>query len=384
MAGTYPRILRPPKQSFFLFGARGTGKTTWAGIHFADARRFDLLDESAYLELSANPDVFAGELRTLARGSWVVVDEIQRIPSLLNQVHRFIEERRLRFVLLGSSARKLKTAGTNLLAGRALLKEMYPLVPEELGRDFELEAVLRAGSIPVIITASDRAAALDAYVRLYLREEIRAEALVRNLPGFLRFLPVAGLMHGQVVNISGIARDAGVSRTTVAGYVEILEETLLATRLPAFEARIRVRERKHPKLFWLDPGLARAVKRQLGPTAAEERGPLLEGWLLSVMRAYSQTRELYEEIGYWSPAEGGVEVDFVLRRGRDLIAIEVKAAYRFSESLLRGLRAIADLPRVARRVLAYGGRRALRTSDGIDVWPIERVAQAIASNELWP
>ena len=292
------RIARPPRGSFFLFGVRGVGKSTWARERLQTAHRFDLLDEGLFQSLLADPSLFAGELRRLRRGSWVVVDEVQRLPNLLNEVHRSIEERGLRFALLGSSARKLKTAGTNLLAGRALWKTMYPLVPEELGPAFDLDDTLRFGTIPLVWTADDRAKTLEAYVQLFLREEIRAEALVRNLPGFVRFLPIAALFHGQVINVSSIARDAGTARTTVSDYLEILEDTLLARRLPAFAARLRVRERKHPKLYWVDPGLVRAVKKQLGPLAVEERGPLLEGWVHTLLRAYAEERELFDEIFY--------------------------------------------------------------------------------------
>ena len=185
----YPRITTPPDSSFFLFGPRGVGKSTWAKYRLEGAHRFDLLDETLYQDLVASPSLFAAELRSLDEGSWVVVDEVQRIPALLNEVHRHIEEYQLRFALLGSSARKLKTAGTNLLAGRAIKKKMFPLVPEELGADFSLEAVLQSGSLPLIWNANDKRSALEAYVQMYLKEEIRAEALVRNLPGFVRFLP---------------------------------------------------------------------------------------------------------------------------------------------------------------------------------------------------
>jgi predicted AAA+ superfamily ATPase len=204
-----------------------------------DARRFDLLDDAVHQDLLAQPSLFADAVRPLPRGSWVIEDEVQRVPSLLNEVHRAIEDRKLRFALLGSSARKLKTSGTNLLAGRALWKTLHPLVPEEMGAEHNLEKVLRFGSIPVVWCASEPEAVLRSYVQLYLREEIRAEALVRNLPGFARFLPVAALFHGQTVNAAAIARDAAAARTTVNGYLEILEDTLVAFRLPACEARLR-------------------------------------------------------------------------------------------------------------------------------------------------
>jgi predicted AAA+ superfamily ATPase len=380
-----PRIVRPPAGSFFLFGARGVGKSTWAKATFPEAHRFDLLDEGLYQSLLEDPSVFGHELRALKPGSRVVVDEVQRVPGLLNEVHRAIEDLDLRFALLGSSARRLKTAGTNLLAGRAVWKTLYPFVPEELGPAFDLGAVLRFGSIPLVLASKDPTAALQAYVQLYLREEIRAEALVRNLPGFVRFLPIAALFHGQIVNVSGIARDSGTARATVAGYLEILEDTLLARRLPAFEARLRVRERKHPKLYWLDPGLVRAVKKQLGPVAAEERGPLVEGWVHMLLRAYGEEGGLFDELAYWAPTEArSVEVDFLLQRGGEFLALEVKAQRRFSPEQLTGLKAIGDLPGLVRRVLVYNGQRRLRMPEGIEVWPVEGFLAALREGSLWP
>jgi predicted AAA+ superfamily ATPase len=166
-------------------------------------------------------------------GQWIWVDEIQRLPNLLNEVHRFIEDRRQRFILTGSSARKLRRTGVNLLAGRALTQTMYPLLPAELGRDFDLDAVLRFGSLAIVWDADSKREVLEAYVQTYLKEEIQAEALARNVAGFSRFLPVAALFHGQALNASALARDAGVFRMTVSGYLDILEDTLLAFRLPA-------------------------------------------------------------------------------------------------------------------------------------------------------
>ncbi len=380
-----PRITVAPKGSFFLFGARGVGKSTWARETFPGAHRFDLLDEGLFQSFLSDPALFGAELRTLEPGSWVVVDEVQRIPGLLNEVHRAIEELRLRFALLGSSARKLKTAGTNLLAGRALWRTMYPFVPQELGAAFDLESTLQFGSIPLVVASEDRGATLAAYFQLYIREEIRGEALVRNLPGFVRFLPIAALAHGQVVNVAGIARDSGTARTTVQGYLEILEDTLLAWRLAAFETRLRVRERKHPKLYWLDPGLVRAVKKQVGTVSSEEAGSLFEGWIHTLLRAYGGTGTLFDEIAYWSPAEArSVEVDFLLQRGGEHLALEVKAGARFTPAWLSGLTAIGDLPRLARRILVYTGTRELRTPEGIEVWPLDKLLTALADGTLWP
>lgn len=383
--GFHPRIASVPASSFFLFGVRGVGKSTWARHRFPDAPRVDLLDEALYQSLLADPSSFADQLRALSGGTRVVVDEVQRLPSLLNEVHRFIEERDLKFALLGSSARKLKTAGTNLLAGRALWKTMFPFVPDELGDDFDLERILRYGSVPLVWQSDEPDETLAAYVRLYLSEEVKAEALVRNLPAFARFLPLAALLHGQRVNVSGLARDAGAARTTISGYLDILEDTLMATRLPGYEARLRVRERKQPKLYWVDPGIVRAVKKQLGPVAAEERGTLFEGWVFTLLRAYAEERDLYDDIHYWAPTQARhTEVDFLLERGSEMVAMEVKSSRRFRGDSLSGLEAIGELDAVVRRVLVYQGTRTLRTEAGIDVWPLPRLLEALATETLWP
>ena len=380
----YKRLTHVPDRSFFLLGLRGVGKSTWAREKLPDALRIDLLDEALFTDLLADPSLFAHMLSGTGRGDWVVVDEVQRVPSLLNEVHRLIEERGVRFALLGSSARKLKTAGTNLLAGRALRKAMHPLTPAELGADFNLDDALRFGTIPLVWTAQDRREVLQSYTQLYLREEIRAEAAVRNLSGFVRFLPIAALMHAQALNVSGLARDAGISRATVEGYIEILEDTLLAVRLPAIEAKLRVRERRRPKLYWTDPGLVRAVKRQLGPVIAEERGALLEGWVLGLLRAHNEHQRLYDDIGYWAATESSAEVDFVLARDRQHLVIEVKAAERYNTAMLRGLRAVDEMPGLVRRILVYRGQRVFKTEEGIEVWPLEHLHQALSTRTLWP
>jgi predicted AAA+ superfamily ATPase len=366
-------------------GPRGAGKSTWLRGVFPAAHRIDLLDEALYQSYLGDAGRFAAELRAVAPGSTVVVDEVQRLPSLLNEVHRHLEERRLRFVLCGSSARKLKTAGTNLLAGRAVQRQLHPFLPEELGGDFDLEAALRWGTLPVVWTAEDRADALSAYAQLYLKQEVQAEALVRNLPGFARFLPVAALFHGQVVNVSGIARDAGTARTTVAAYLEILEDTLLAFRLPAYEARLRVRERRHPKLYWADPGLPRAMRRESGPPGAEERGHLFEGWVAGLLRAYRDYRSLFDDWGYWAAGNGSsVEVDFVLRRGRQLVAVEVRSGEKVFGADLRGLRAVTDLPGVERRMVVFRGERRQTTADGIQILPVAAFLAELEGSKLFP
>jgi predicted AAA+ superfamily ATPase len=374
----YPRLLPPPRSSFFLFGARGTGKSTWLRRHFPQARYVDLLDERRYQRLLADAGLFHDELSVLPAGSWVAVDEVQRLPSLLNEVHRLIEERRLKFALSGSSARKLRRAGVNLLAGRALRRAMYPLTPAEMGEDFDLDRALRFGTLPLVIRAEEPGETLEAYVRMYLREEIQAEALVRNLPGFSRFLPVAALFHGQVLNLAAVARDAGVTRPTVQGFFEVLEDTLLARRLPAFEGRLRVRERKHPKLYWVDPGIVRAARGHLHPPGSEEMGSLLEGLVHMLLAFQQDTFGEIDELAYWAPAESPrTEVDFVVRRGSEITAIEVKATGRLRGDDLRGLQAIGGLRGLGRRLLVYLGREKLQR-EGIEVLPFGTFAEELS------
>ena len=378
------RILEPPKGSFFLFGPRGTGKSTWLATTFPQAHTINLLDEARYQSYLADVGLFASELRALAPETFVVVDEVQRLPVLLNEVHRHIEEHGFRFALCGSSARKLKRGDTNLLAGRAVRRFMHPFLPEELGDAFDLDKTLRWGTLPVVWGAAGKRDALEAYVQMYLREEIQAEALVRNLPGFARFLPVAALFHGQVLNVSGLARDAGVARTTVVGYLSILEDTLLTFSLRPFEGRLRVRERRHPKLYWVDPGLPRALKKQFGPPTLEERGSLFEGWIACLLRAYHDYRDLFDDWFYWAASESSrVEVDFLLRKRESFVAVEVKASAVFSQGLVRGLRAIEGLEGLTRRILVYLGDLRLETADGIQVLPLRDFLQEVEGGGLF-
>ena len=378
------RICNAPEQSFFLLGPRGTGKSTWLRAAFPDAHVIDLLSEEIYQRLLANPGHFAAELRSVPDGRWVVVDEVQRLPNLLNEVHRFIEEKRLQFVLCGSSARRLKRAGVNLLAGRALHRSMHPFVPEEIGSRFNLEEALQFGLLPIVWDSTTKAETLSAYARLYLKEEIQAEALVRNLPGFARFLPLAALFHGQMLNVSNMAREAGVARTTAIGYLEILEETLLCFRLPAYEARLRVRERKLPKWYWCDPGLARVMKRTTASPAPEERGALFEGMVAQLIRAYKDYRFICDDMYYWAPSgRSGIEVDFLLVRGANLIAIEAKSGNAFRDDWCKGLRAVAQLEGLKRSIVVYPEGPVMKTRDGIDAMSFRRFAEELASNDLW-
>lgn len=376
------RFLKPPSKSFFLFGARGTGKSTWLRTHFKNEKYINLLDEAKYQTLLAEPGLFYEELKALKPKSWVLVDEVQRLPPLLNEVHRLIEEQSLSFALTGSSARKLRRSGVNLLAGRAVRREMFPLTPMELGGDFKLGDALTFGTLPLVYFADDRKDTLTHYVQMYLKEEIQAEAIVQNLSGFSRFLPIAALFHGQVLNLSNIARDAEVKRPTAQGFFEILEDTLLAKRLPALETKLRVRERKHPKFYFIDAGVARAARKNLHPISDPEKGPLLEGLVFMMLCFQKEIHREIDAISYWSPAEAKLtEVDFVVQKNRELIAIEVKATARLRPEHFLGLTEIKALKQVRRRVLVYLGSEK-RIHDGIEILPFDTFVAELLKKKI--
>ena len=220
----YSRLIQPPKdKSFFLFGPRGTGKTTWVKSHFKKALYLDLLEAEIFNDLLANPQRLEHFIRK-GFNDWIVIDEVQRVPELLNEIHRLIEKKKHRFILTGSSARKLRSRGSNLLAGRALHYSMYPLTASELGKDFQLEHSLKFGQLPSVYIENDPKKYLESYVKTYLEQEIRQEGLTRNLGAFSRFMEAASFSQGSVLNISSVARECAVERKVVESYFTILED----------------------------------------------------------------------------------------------------------------------------------------------------------------
>jgi len=325
----FTRLLELPERSFFLFGPRGTGKTTWLRQVLPEALWFDLLRTATFLQLSHHPNEFRQQVEVLPRGGWIVVDEVQRLPALLNEVHAIIADHpgKYRFALSGSSARKLKRMDINLLAGRAINRQFFPLTAAEMNFDFNIDEVLRFGLLPQIRSDSKFATdSLDAYVSNYLREEVQQEALVRRLDSFARFLQVAALMSGQIANVAGIARDASVSRPTVQGYFEALTDTLIGFWLPAWRKQAKVKEVASPKFYLFDTGVARALAGRLRePLDGMERGFLLETWILHELRAAIAFRNTGGELSYWRTPSGS-EVDFIWTRARKAIGIEVKSS----------------------------------------------------------
>jgi len=377
MAVAFPRDIQAPgKESFFLLGPRGTGKSTWLREAFPAAYTIDLLDYAVYGELLAHPD----RLESLIAASGariVVIDEVQRLPVLLDEVHRLIEKRRLRFVLTGSSARKLRRGGANLLAGRARTRTMHPLTAHELGRAFDLKHSLRYGQLPTVYTADDPGPYLKSYVGTYLREEVQAEALTRNLDAFTRFLVAASFSQASALSISPIARDLGIARKTVESHFDLLEDLLLAVRIPVFTRRARRAMTTHPKLFFFDAGVYRAL-RPKGPldTVEEIDGAALETLVMQELRAVNANLDLGYEMYYWHTRDH-VEVDFVLYGERGLVAIEVKRSGFYREGDLAHLRLLRQDYPAARCYLFYGGTRAYDV-DGIRVLPVTKALPDLA------
>lgn len=359
------KFLHPPARHFFLFGPRGTGKRTWLRRALPRAAWIDLLTPAEHRLYAARPE----RLRELAAaqpaGSDIVIDEIQRVPELLTVVHQLMEEPQSpRFALAGSSARKLKRTGVDLLAGRAVVRVMHPFMAAELGSRFDLDAALARGLLPLVWDAPDPADALSAYAGLCAQQEVQSEGLVRDIGAFHRFLEAISFSQAAVLNVNEVARECAVGRKTVEGFVGILEDLLLAFRLPVFARRARRRVTAHPKFFLVDAGLFRAL-RLAGPLdrPEEARGAALEGLVAQHLRAWKDYSRSAAKLHFWR-TRAGSEVDFVLSGPDDLWALEVKHANRIRPADLRSLKAFREDYPEARARLAYLGAER-RVIDGI-------------------
>jgi uncharacterized protein len=369
----FTRVLQLPltqRHSIFLFGPRGTGKTSWLKTNLPDSLYFDLLHFPTYSLLQGNPSNL-DSLIPKDYDNWVIIDEVQRVPELLNEVHRLIEGRKLRFILTGSSARSLRKKGVNLLAGRALTYHMHPLIIQELGDNFDREKVLAYGLLPSVINNPDPRKYLEGYVKTYLREEVQQEGLTRNIAGFSRFLEVASFSQGNVLNYSEIARELSINRLTVADYFQILEDLLLATRIDVFTKRAKRKTIAHQKFYFFDTGVYK-ILRPMGPldTKEESDGAALETVFFQSLSAINHYFELGYSIYYWRTLAGN-EVDFVIYGPRGLHAFEIKRASHVSNKFFSGLTSFAQDYPEAQLHLIYLGEHA-QYHGNINVRPFEQ------------
>ena len=370
-------------ETFFLWGPRQAGKSTLLRQSYPDAHRVDLLQSEVFRRYLEHPEYLRQELAAAPApaGRQIIIDEIQKVPPLLDEVHWMIENRGLHFALCGSSARKVRRGAANLLGGRAVRYELRGLTAGELGTTFDLNRMLNHGYLPRIYQAARPRRLLDAYVADYLREEVAAEGLVRNLPAFSGFLDAAALSDGEMVNFSNVARECGVSSPTAKAYFEILVDTLLGRWLSAYRRRRKRRVIGAPKFYFADVGVVNRLTRrgELAP-GAQLYGKAFENWVHHELSACIEYQEWDLELTYWR-LPSGVEVDFVL--GDMEVAIEAKASARITRDHLRGLRTLVEEhPGVRRRIVVCLEPGARRTEDGIDILPATEFLRRIAKGTL--
>ena len=361
------------KKSHFLFGPRQTGKTFLIRHTLKGVRLYDLLDSSIYLALSRNPGRIAEELTPQDR--IIVIDEIQRIPELLNEVHRLIEERGIRFLLTGSSARKLRRGGVNLLGGRARTKYLHPLTYKELGEGFDLFRAIERGLLPSIYFSDDPRADLKAYAGSYLQQEIVAEGFTRNIPAFSRFLRVAALCNSTIVNFTNVANDAQVARTTVYEYFEILKDTLILHELPAWRKSKKRKPLASSKYYFFDIGVVSALQEREFSPGTPEFGEAFETYIFHELICYRDYMG-EEPLSYWR-STSGFEVDFIIG---DHTAIEVKAKENVSPAELKPLRALAEEKKLKRFLCVSLEPRRRETAD-VTVLPYKDFLELLWSGE---
>ena len=367
----YKRIFKGSSdQSYFLLGPRGVGKSSFVKKKYVKALFFDLLDSDLYTKLLASPRQLSSYIPSSFK-DWVVIDEIQKIPFLLDEVHRLIEKRKLKFVLTGSSARKLKTGNVNLLAGRAFTEHLYPLTAEELGKDFSLKKSLSYGHLPMAYQSKQAKKFLSSYVHSYLKEEIQQEGLTRNLPAFSRFLESASFSQASVLNISNISRDCSVNRKVAESYFSILKDTLLSYEIGPFLKKSKRKLIQKSKFYFFDVGIFQTLRPQ-GPldSPMATAGIALESLVLQEITAHNSYKELGYNIYYWRTQDHKREVDFILYGEKGLIAIEIKLAHKIrSEDYQSLLAFVKDYPQ-AKALLLYTGKKSYFFND-IHVLPVQ-------------
>jgi predicted AAA+ superfamily ATPase len=377
----YNRLLKRPlkgDQSFFLFGPRGTGKTAWAREKIAAGLYIDLLETESFVDLLAHPERLE-QMIPPGFKDWIIIDEVQKIPQILNEVHRLIEGKNYKFILTGSSARSLKKKGVNLLAGRALSFKMFPLTAVELQKDFNLKNSLQFGHLPFVYSRNNEQAIrdyLEAYTQTYLREEVMQEGLTRNVAAFSRFLEVASFSQGEVLNMSEIARETSINRKVIEDYFQILEDLLLAQRIPVFTKRAKRKLISHSKFYYFDVGVFQAI-RPRGPfdLKEESEGASFETLAYQEIQAINSYFNYQYKVHFWRTIDK-VEVDFVLYGPKGIIAIEVKRTDSLDSQDLRGLRLFGEDYPEAKRFVFYGGKKK-EYIDNIQIIPLAEALPAL-------
>lgn len=375
----YPQLNKETDMSIFLFGARQTGKSTLLRSQFPNSVFIDLLDSELRMRFQRKPSLLYDMLKDKTLGTLVVIDEIPEVPELLNEVHRLISEKGLLFVLCGSSARKLKRKGYNTLGGRAYPCYFYPLTSVEVP-DLDLDRALTFGMLPTHYLANNPRRLLSAYVDVYLKEEILEESLVRNLTGFQRFLEIAALTNGEIVNYANIASECGVSAQTVKSYFDILEDTLVGYMIPAYTKVMKRRLVQAPRFYFFDVGLTNhLLRRDSLVRGTPEYGHAFEHFVILELIAYIGYNHKEEKLSYWR-THSGIEVDVVI--GNALLAIEIKSAEEIQKRHLKGLKSFGDdYPECRKIVVSLD--RINREEDGIELLYISDFLSRLWEGELF-
>lgn len=375
----YPQLNKETDMSIFLFGARQTGKSTLLRSQFPNSVFIDLLDSELRMRFQRKPSLLYDMLKGKANGTLVVIDEIPEVPELLNEVHRLISEKGLLFVLCGSSARKLKRKGYNTLGGRAYPCYFYPLTSVEVP-DLDLDRALTFGMLPTHYLAKNPRRLLSAYVDVYLKEEILEESLVRNLTGFQRFLEIAALTNGEIVNYANIASECGVSAQTVKSYFDILEDTLVGYMIPAYTKVMKRRLVQAPRFYFFDVGLTNhLLHRESLVRSTPEYGHAFEHFVILELIAYIGYNHKEEKLSYWR-THSGIEVDVVI--GDALLAIEIKSAEEIQKRHLKGLKSFGDDYPECRKIIVSLDR-INREEDGIELLYISDFLSRLWQGELF-
>ncbi len=354
------RQFKIPGSHFFLLGPRGTGKSTLLQQNFTNYLYIDLLKPDILRNYLSHPERLEEVVLANPNKKIIIIDEIQKIPELLSVVHSLIEDNLdKQFILTGSSARKLRKQGVNLLGGRAYKKTMFPFSAIELGDKFVLSDALKYGLIPVVFSSDNKNDALDAYVDLYVREEVMMEGLTRNISNFSRFLEAVSFSHGSILNVTNIARDCHIERKTIESYIDILEDLMIAYKLNVFTKRAKRQITAHPKFYLFDSGLFRKL-RPKGPLDIPEEidGAALEGLVFQNLKVFAEYNDKSIDLFFWR-TKSGSEVDFIVYGENIFFAIEVKNSAKIRPADLRSLKAFSKDYAKSKSILIYRGKEKL-------------------------